>query len=587
MAVYFTFSHFNPCLSLPVPDDSSIDKVSSVAKKQFETISSEIKQKIIKGTSLLNGALVVFNLDRLISNLTDLTAFVSILLNQVKLAWNRAVGENHHPLKMEKYSVYLSEVKRVVQLDLNVVEIELKDKRDGNEYQLFYKALYKAVAKLNETSDNPRLQRRQFILALRQAILDPEYQAFHEKPQNEAQKRCCEIVEALSEAVFKPRMETYLEKIINTFSNPQEYGDDFVSKIKDQNQSIKQADKGEVGKSALALAKQKFDGALGRKDMIGSENTPHLRNHLSFAKGLEVDYHRHACPVLANTDGEVLKNVIKGAIGNTDTKTSGAIAPEYEEMLIAKRKRGEGHLYVNHQRRKPGKIEDERPRVLELEKLQERHANEFVLTQSVEGDLFKRKGKYAEVSKFKDLQKALIDSFKDEDAYAENRLPQHLHQGYLDQQLAQRLTWMHDTFFDKKDGIQSLEEWQTFVELSYALMRMDLLVYLSENTDYKITAMADVCKDDLDRGGNEGFIQDGLAHLLAGSLNSENLEQMRIQLLGPPILVKKKEAIEKRVLPGLNACRFLLEFSDEKKGKIKESCPIQFKGLKVGLPVQT
>ena len=103
-----------------------------------------------------------------------------------------------------------------------------------------------------------------------------------------------------------------------------------------------------------------------------------------------------------------------------------------------------------------------------------------------------------------------------------------------------------------------IANWQSFILLFYAFQRMDLKFRLNRVNGFRLTAYKTPCKDFLDRGGNQAFVEDRLLHyILDQQDNPQRMEEALYNLLGPPILVKKKEAIPRRILPGMKVEQLL------------------------------
>ncbi|CCB89313.1 hypothetical protein [Simkania negevensis] len=544
------------------------------------------------------------------------------------------VGDNGHPSKTRKYRVALEEYSRILNesCDVNYFCNHARWLAQKNPHNTLYQAIYRALQAVTSSIDlNPqsafgsyndaRTQRQVLINSLRAAIVHTDYQEFRLKPEEEMNAYdfrenlfCRRVIRQLSEIIFLPEIHSHLKEVTDLFVGTSRHhrsqsedlepvtAENFVRKIHERNEDIKHAPKDILGKSTAALQGQKGSGALGTEDFIGTKNVPHLRNsyvyrHRETGKVQTVDYFRHGCPV---TPGSYWK-ILGGMLGRSLSYWSGydvaprsgeAVAPEYEEMLYAKAARGEGDLYVNHQRRIPGGVENERDRVEVIEGLQTRHDNEFVLTQSVEGTLFKRQDPYSNITRFEDLIDAFVETFNQQDdvwkgVYAQNMLPKvfwdnaGLRAEYLTE-LRGLLQRIHREFFDGKEEIDfkgfsptkprepyPLREWQVFIELAYTFMRKDLIFRLSEietkSGRYQVTSMKDICKDKLDRGGNEAKNEDETSYYMIGNPQDEWFEDTLYQLLGPPILVKKKEAITSRLEPGLALSQFLKNMSEEQK----------------------
>lgn len=545
------------------------------------------------------------------------------------VAFGHYLGENGHPSKMRKYRVVLDEYLRVIseqfKADPMKIYTEIRGLSQKHSHSAMYRSLLEAVEALilpmsgRKTYFDASSQRYVFVHQLRLAIISPEYQGFQKKPTkdlSEEERYCRSVVHMLSETIFKPEIYSHLKEITDLFTGeclkvkgqsledePPIKVDNFERVIARKNEQIKGAPKDEIGKSKAALNYQKLCGALGCEDFIGTKNTPHLRTQYVFTSKKSkdpwiVDYVRHGCPVTAGS----LWRIVLGAVSRCASSWSGydiavrsgeAIAPEYEEMLYAMKERREGDLYVNHQRRIPGGVENERDRVEAVEDLQNRHDNEFVLTQSVEGSLFKREGKHAEFTTFEQLKGAIIQTFNERDDvgkefYAQNMLPQvfwkdaDFHKHYLERNLPKMLNFIHEVYFEGRENISfdgkdpiddkqdyQLREWQSFIEAFYAMQRSDLIFRLSDKFGYKITRMKDICKDKLDRGGNEAKNQDELFYYMLGKLQDSQFEETAYQLLGPPILVKKKEAIPKRIKPGYAFTQLQRELSSKGRKRLE------------------
>jgi len=560
------------------------------------------------------------------------------------VAWSHFIGENGHPAKMRKYRVVLDEYLRVMQEQFKQNPLQLlwslQERTEREPKNVLYAGLFRAIETLMYPID-PRgeyvdasTQRYTFVQSLRGSILSREYQAIEAKDEEALsldEKFCRDTIWMLSESFFRPEIYNYLKDVTDLFvhesrSSRGELDDqeaitaaNLPRRIDEKNTDIKRAPKDKIGKSNLALQYQKACGALGCEDFIGTKNTPHLRNqyvwqHPESGEDLVVDYFRHGCPVLPGNLlrialGAVTRYIPWWMVGYDMAVRSGeSVAPEYEQMLRAKAARKEGDLYVNHQRRTPGGLENEWDRVEAIEGLQSRHPNEFVLTQSVEGTFFKCEGIFAEITTFEGLIDGFIRTYSQPDKvgdHAQNMLPevfwnrdwwgQHTtlnEQGlrYL-AELKKKLQGLHQFFFDGRENIDfkgvnpvnpeeaySLREWQVFIELCYSFMRKDLMFTLSEQSGFTITSMKDICKDKLDRGGNEAKNEDEIAYHMIGDLRDERFEETLYQLLGPPILVKKKEAIPRRLKPGLALSQFLHSMPPEKKLAMREFAKEFFSG---------
>ncbi len=115
-----------------------------------------------------------------------------------------------------------------------------------------------------------------------------------------------------------------------------------------------------------------------------------------------------------------------------------------------------------------------------------------------------------------------------------------------------------------------LANWQSFILLFYTFQKLDLKFRLNGVHGFRLTAYKTPCKDFLDRGGNQALVEDRLGHYMLGEeANPERMEEALYNLLGPPILVKKKEAIVARILPGLEVEKRLARLSKDPAWKAK------------------
>ncbi len=118
---------------------------------------------------------------------------------------------------------------------------------------------------------------------------------------------------------------------------------------------------------------------------------------------------------------------------------------------------------------------------------------------------------------------------------------------------------------------QFLTNWQSFILLFYAFQKMDLKVRLNGVRGYDLSVYKTPCKDFLDRGGNQAFVEDRLLHyMLRQEGDRKRLEEALFNLIGPPILVKKKEAIPRRIIPGMKVEQLLKQLSPDARERLSE-----------------
>ncbi len=114
-----------------------------------------------------------------------------------------------------------------------------------------------------------------------------------------------------------------------------------------------------------------------------------------------------------------------------------------------------------------------------------------------------------------------------------------------------------------------LSKWQSYILLFYAFQKIDLKTRLNGVNNFKMAAYKTPCKDFLDRGGNQAFVEDRLIDYMLGiETNLKRMEETLYNLLGPPILVKKKEAITSRIIPGMNVEKLLASMPPEARKRL-------------------
>jgi hypothetical protein len=570
---------------------------------------------------------------------------------------------------------------------------------------------------------NPRRDYRDFVQQLRTVILSNDYCAFtkDEKVSIRGEERA--IVDFIRHLCLirwgEVNFYRYLKEILHlTLERDQLPTFDlgtYPTTILHTNEAIEKSSRNKKPKKSLYS--QQFRGTMGWEDFCGNQNIPHMRNTQTFKNEQgdtqTITYVRHGTPLAPNSSSLVngLQTVwtIATRTFGYDTHSTEEVTADYHEYLKALKMANQSVFFCVYQRRSQNVLENERTRALKTDELQKTHSNIFVLTQSVEGDLFDHQGKFANMFTFAELKDELIKEFFNSDPddlrtrvalplYLRNNperkkayrgvfcqlledvhalfFPGQVHvvdrtegtsltnittqltQAYTSQQTAvrQKLTqidlatlevkkppsippeeiitpllddknlkillinklknlsfqqlalWVADldtsqsvdqllsdptvcnalfsailsqvaaTNWEEDKQGQTLEKeqasllvnWQSFILLFYAFQKTDLKIRLNGVNEFKLTAFTTPCKDFLDRGGNQAFVEDRLHHYMSGEeSNSKRMEQALCLLLGPPIAVKKIGVIPKRVAPGLAVEKLFSQMSDSHKKRLR------------------
>lgn len=313
-------------------------------------------------------------------------------------------------------------------------------------------------------------------------------------------------------------------------------------------------------KSSSALGAQKARGETGYEDFCGKENHPQVVNE----------------HIYANKSGEE-KWLRLRRHGNPTYW--GEVTSDYKFYLTLLEKEKKSLLYCQYQRRGPkkgwaraaadklGATESEDNRVAKIEALQISHKNFHCLTQPVEEDLFDRKRKYAGKS-LEELKTALESEFFDKkDSSA--ALPSYL-TGDKTRKENYRIAFkklladVETLFFSDKTLEWNDTSWKNYLLLFYAFQRRDLLFRLDQVNGCSLETYNTTCKDDLDRGGNQRFVEYLLGLLHLGELDDpKRKEEVLVQILGPTQAVKTQGIIPERIEPGLDLLAYLKTLSPE------------------------
>ncbi len=209
---------------------------------------------------------------------------------------------------------------------------------------------------------------------------------------------------------------------------------------------------------------------------------------------------------------------------------TGEVAPDFIAFIEYLKGRSQGYLYVNHQ-----------CGVKSLENLQSSQRNFYVLTQPLEGDLFERKKEAFKQMGFAGLKEALISAYSSNDPDSMFALPYSItNNGDLNSVIGQIFDKVHELFFEGKQTLDTLDDWQNCILLFYVFQRMDMKQRIEDTNagTYRITCMSSVCGD-LDKGDVSTFAQDLV--MLYGSFqenDKEKLEELLYNTMGAPIGVK-------------------------------------------------
>ena len=445
---------------------------------------------------------------------------------------------------------------------------------------------------------NAKKQYKKYVVSLREIIATEQYK----KMQKEAhlpkeRKECLALIGALCEARFCSENHELLRQLLQLHENaydrlyskteeiPSVTRENFVQVVMKKNRKVFDAPS-EMKVSWSHQYSRMGYGALGLEDFLLTD-IPFLRGEQVFinAEGKEKTFYymRHPTPHIPSSTLNTLARICS----LNYIKSAETIAPEFEGMLEAIAKRKEDYLIQSHQRLNDTKgiCENEDTRSQTLYELQKSHSNFHVVFQAVEGDLFDRKGKYAEITTFVDLKKAIKDSFYEE--RSPNRLPYLLESDefYRQEVLDTLLDQVHHVLFEGRmhisfnglDPRQSKKpypnrEWQEFI-LAFYIFQGDDLKFRLPNVKYFCTN----CKNFFDRGGNRAMAEDRMHQEMSGEVTREQLEETIVNLVPVPIQSKGKGVLEHRLPPGLALAETLTRLSAEKRQQLQK---ITFNGYK-------
>ncbi len=469
-----------------------------------------------------------------------------------------------------KYQVVLEEYRRLLDsLDNDLTQVDQAINSNPNDMLTHLK---EALLRLRyPLRFGARTAYQEFVMNLRKCIISQEY----DTPENHFRPlihKICII------RWGETNLHSYLDGNIQLKigKQPQLSAENFPEKLLEQNRAIDSTQR--FRKSDTALSRQRASGACGFEDFCGNHNTPHVRHRLVLENEAKTQHRqltsiRHGSPT-APTNMLQQAGALTGIVSSTE-----CVTPDYEEYLRALAEEGKSELLVVHQRRfKKG--EDETTRAKALEDLQKRHDNCYVLVQYVE-DLLEP---HASCTSLQGLQQILENEFCDpdlEDPARRVSLPVVLQRNPNEYRpvFKQLMKDVQEIFFPEGEaafGAQNplLEEnRQCYIFLVYAFQRMDLRCRLN------VTYFKGPCKDFLDRGGAQALVDEMLfLYMLREENNPTRLDEVRVNTLGPPILIKKIGVIEHRLTPGLSVLRRLQRMGEEERERLSS---YRFAGWKV------
>lgn len=499
--------------------------------------------KLLKAVSHLGSAAI----DSIRSALLSVVLLVTLVASLFFKAKAPAlIFDGFHELHLAKYQTILKQYKELLK-DPNLDALIGEVKTFSQSYSLA-KPLLEALLCLKD-QENPRESYKKFVAKLDEVATLIVENKLNTTGSDET-RRCIEIAEILAinrwsgvnmEDHFKERIDL----AVGEHSRPETLAK-LPASMRTINNSIAHSSP-KARKSWFALNWQKLQGTAGTMDFTRGQNSPNRLATLSYnitgGATQEITYLRHGSP----THGK----------DHPWAKDSEGIAPNYELFVSAAANRGRGVFYVIHQRLKGGGFDDESPRTKAILALQERHPNFHAMVQPVEGDFFNKKGVYAEAKTFRELKMALkYEFFRNE----ENRtcaLPSKSPKDYR-KNFQETLHTIHEIFFDSKPAL-SPGDWQKFTLFFYAFQRMDLKASLGSKS-HPISYYVTACKDDLDRGGGQALLELVIHLIVTGEANNrDQLSHLINHLLGPPIMVKHKEMLSRRLEQILPAIEYLID----------------------------
>ena len=478
-------------------------------------------------------------------------------------------------LKLKKYHVYMEQLKGLFSDYLDRNSTSLLQQQDGNELHNKYRELLKT---LNDTQMDPRERYQGFCAQLDTLISTEEYRR---RPSDD------QIVKNIREICYFRwagiKSTGYFEEIVlqateldkSNLGRPEQ----FIENLLQLNGRIAKG-LGENGKSGAALAKQKFSGAIGAMDYAGMQNTPNVRSVQVWQSGRDkrvVLNLRHACPTkpgksrvgragnIAWVAGAFAARVVSG--GNFAISTGEVISPNYREFIKDCLDRKQAIFYTCLQKNWAQAVESEQTRVQTLIQEQDQHDNFFVLVQAMNGNLYARKGEFFQITTFRGLKEALCGEFAKK--YSGHVLPKLITANaenkafYMEKMMPWLFNQVHTVFFSNNENIRNKEEWTSFILLCYLFQRHDMQFRLENYSRIPVTIKTNPCKDYLDRGGITALVESMVHALIHGKLQDAKwMYHEALNVLGPPIAVKKQGIIEERLESVMHLHGMLFEIAN-------------------------
>ena len=523
--------------------------------------------------------------------------------------------DSNHPSKQHKYRNVLQEYV----YSLNTLGISLEKETDrlvsrinenaifdpnGLDYQVFlilkillHPSTPQEILNIDPSFPNysdARMQYRTFVLKLREIVDSPEYKSIAGLDRQTLESKnpqalyCRDIIRKLCHVRWgNTHLFSYLKEITDLtiaayngasveFVDDQPLNEENFGAILDlRNRAIKHAPEA-VKKPKLALQMQKFWGAMQLQDYTLFENTPYVRETFFYknAQGAvqPIVYMRHGSPTTPGSFLPIIGGMISRNTLGVDVPSGEQIASDYEEFLRYQEENNHSVLYAIHQRKNFDAIENESERTRQILNLQEIHSNFYAFVQALEGALFERRDSYKNAN-FRELKAALVKEFTENKPDSSCCLPKILQRDnhYKTIVLTKLLDDVQRIFFAGKDEVDSLLEWQTFILIFYVMQKIDLKFRLGKDQNMPVSSYVTACKDFLDRGGLMALVEDILHDYWLNKQNDlKALEERLYNILGAPILVKKKEIIEHRLQPGIELCHYLCDYFKRNPQKLAE-----------------
>lgn len=604
-----TFSGLNT--SLDFRDQNEIrNEHGSISSQQYFSQANSIPTSSIKT-----------DVDLMSGDWSMIPNVESFAIKSANIRTRDMIGACGVNLERQAYRTALNEYIRILKDDFNIdanerltaIQSWIRSPicKDNQMLNALYRTLFYLITPVAYDDKgfiytHAKEQYEKYVISLREIIATEQYQSIRQNPNLNLIrefKECLTLTRILCEARFRSENHGLLRSLLQLH-------EDEYDRLHPERKEIPAVTKGNFAQVVMAKNNKVIEapasmkvsstqrnyrmgyGAVGWEDFLMTD-IPFLRGKQVFKndKGEERSFYymRHPTPHVEGSPTWIALGAVSRTVGLGHIESGEAIAPEFEAMLEAITERKESYLIQSHQRlNDTGTIENEDSRSKTLYRLQTSHNNFHVIFQSVEGDLFDRKGTYAEIKTFAGLKEAIKASFDYEKRdTSPNRLPACLekdkeYRGVIDQLLDR----VHQTLFgdrvnisfDGQDPTRPGEnypnrEWQAFI-LAFYILQGDDLKFRLPNVKYFCTN----CKNFFDRGGNRAMAEDRLHQEMSErEVTSEDLEATIVNLIPVPLQSKGKAVIEKRLKPGLALAEILAMLSSEDRQHLQG---INFDGYK-------